>query len=284
MKSIRQIDRTQYTVTVRHTDRQTDRQLGIYKTKWKEEIGVRRAEITSETEYINSAIREMNEETANAFNDFYRHIEEWRTYGGAILDMLRVRGIEQDVIDNIISHTPQLVLSTLPQIIPADEGRATKKRKATIRKSDQQLIEDTLNSVAYDAVDAPTIHEPINQMNYDLPALKQVLCWLMPAVPRMQQDRSLPEFLHIRDCYTTACCCTTDCFQFWTFWPQNTKVTGCSASWWCLMCATWTEDAWSRRGKLLLISRRLWSRQATNGIRRWNEHQNMAYIHSWQVC
>jgi len=106
----------------------------------KEEIGVRRAEITSETEYINSAIREMNEETANAFNDFYRHIEEWRTYRGAILDMLRVRGIEQDVIDNIISHTPQLVLPTLPQIIPTDEGSATKKRKAIILKSTSSLL------------------------------------------------------------------------------------------------------------------------------------------------
>jgi len=91
------------------------------------------------------------------------------------LDMLRVRRIEQDVIDNIISHTPQLVLPTLPQIIPADEGRATKKRKATIRKTDQQLIQDMSNSVAYDTVDAPTIHEPASQMNYDLPTLQQVL-------------------------------------------------------------------------------------------------------------
>jgi len=105
--------------------------------------------------YINSAIREMNQETANGFNNLYRHIEEWRTYGGAILDMLRVRGIEQDVIDNIIAHTPQLVLPTMPQILPVDEGRATKKRKATIRKTDQQLIQDMSNSVAYDTVDAP---------------------------------------------------------------------------------------------------------------------------------
>jgi len=125
--------------------------------------------------YTNSAIREMNEKTAKGFNDLYGHIEEWSTYGGAILDMLRVRGIEQDVIDNIISHTPQLILPTLPQIIPVDEGCATKKRKATIRKSDQQLIEDMLNSVAYDAVDTPTIHEPVSQMSYDLPALQQVL-------------------------------------------------------------------------------------------------------------
>jgi len=125
--------------------------------------------------YINSAIREMNQETATGFRDLYRHIEEWRTYGGAILDMLRVRGIEQDVIDNIIAHTPQLVLPTMPQILPVDEGRAKKKRKATIRKTDQQLIQDMSNSVAYDTVDAPTIHEPASQMNYDLPTLQQVL-------------------------------------------------------------------------------------------------------------
>ena len=125
--------------------------------------------------YINSAIREMNQETATGFRDLYRHIEEWRTYGGAILDMLRVREIEQDVIDNIIAHTPQLVLPTMPQILPVDEGRAKKKRKATIRNTDQQLIQDMSNSVAYDTVDAPTIHKPASQMNYDLPTLQQVL-------------------------------------------------------------------------------------------------------------
>jgi len=46
------------------------------------------------------------------------------------------------------------------------------ERKATICKSDQQLIEDMLNSVAYDAVDAPTIHEPISQMSYDQQVLE----------------------------------------------------------------------------------------------------------------
>jgi len=72
--------------------------------------------------YINSAIRDKNQETAKGYNDFYHHIEEWRKYGQAMLDKMRMCGVEQDVIGNIILHTPQLTLPKLPQIIPVDEG------------------------------------------------------------------------------------------------------------------------------------------------------------------
>jgi len=59
----------------------------------------------------------MNQETAERYNNFYLIIEEWRKYGQAMLDMLRMREVQQDVIDNIISRTPQLILPKLPQII-----------------------------------------------------------------------------------------------------------------------------------------------------------------------
>jgi len=69
----------------------------------------------------------MNQETAKGYNNFYHIIEKWRKYGQAMLDMLRMREVEQDVIDNIISRTPQLILPKLPQIIPVDEDHAAKK-------------------------------------------------------------------------------------------------------------------------------------------------------------
>lgn len=125
--------------------------------------------------YINSAIREMNEETVKSYNYFYQHIEEWRQYGEAMLDMLRMRGVEQNVIDNIMSHMPQLALPKLPQIIPVNENQAAKKRKSTICKSDQQLIQEMVNSRAYDEVNAPTIDEPMGEANYDLSTLQQIL-------------------------------------------------------------------------------------------------------------
>jgi len=92
-----------------------------------------------------------------------------------MLDMLKVRGVEQDVIDNIVSHTPQLALPKLPQMTPVDEGHIPKKRKPTNRNSDQELIHEMVNSMAYDEVNAPTIDEPMGQANYDLSTLQQIL-------------------------------------------------------------------------------------------------------------
>jgi len=89
--------------------------------------------------YIYSAIRDMNQETATGFRDLYRHIEEWRKYGQAMLDMMRMRGVEQDIIDNIISRAPQLILPKLPQITPVDEDHAAKKRKTTRKKAIKNL-------------------------------------------------------------------------------------------------------------------------------------------------
>jgi len=48
------------------------------------------------------------------------------------LDVLRVRGVEHDVTDNITSHTPQLGLTKLTQIIPVDEGHAAKETKTKL--------------------------------------------------------------------------------------------------------------------------------------------------------
>jgi len=52
----------------------------------------------------------MNEETVTGHNHFSQHIEEWRKYGDAIMDVLRVCQVDHDVIDNITSHAPQLIL------------------------------------------------------------------------------------------------------------------------------------------------------------------------------
>ena len=41
--------------------------------------------------YIDSAIQDMNQETAKGFNNLYQHIEEWRTYGQVLIDMMRMR-------------------------------------------------------------------------------------------------------------------------------------------------------------------------------------------------
>jgi len=72
----------------------------------------------------------MNQETAKGYN-------KWLKYGQA---MLRMRGVEQDVTDNIISRIPQLILPKLPQIIPVNEDHTAKKQKSTTHKSNLEVI------------------------------------------------------------------------------------------------------------------------------------------------
>ena len=53
-------------------------------------------------------------------------------------------------------------------MITVNEGQA-KKRKPVTRKTDHELIQEMENVMTYSEANAPTIGEPMNQVEYDLP-------------------------------------------------------------------------------------------------------------------